>query len=442
MSRSKEFLILLAILTGTILVPVNSTMIAVGLPTIASELSVSVSDITWVVTIYLIVMAVAQPIAGKLGDIYGNKKVLLIGFSLLIIFSVACAFSFNLVSLIIFRSLQALGGALVTPNATAIIRYVIPKDKISNVFGIFGMSMGLGAAVGPLLGSELISLFNWEAIFWVNIPFLLMAILLSWLMIPNLSKTKTNSLDIFGSIYLGSVLTFITLLLTHNEYLSVWTILILLLFIGLFIYQERTTQAPLIEFPMFKNRAFFSSNLSILINNFVMYSTILFIPILLKSYHFTINKIGSLLFYFSLAMSISALVGGKLANKFGKEKVIILSFLLSSFTVLFYFGFTPKVTYLYLMSTLLLGGFSAGIGAAAMQSTNIESVSKEKSGVAAGIYSTFRYMGGMMASAAVSIYVGKTFLYVLLLIVSVIGLILSIVLTLGQAKAVKKYLVG
>ncbi|MEH7513616.1 MFS transporter [Gottfriedia acidiceleris] len=442
MNKTKEYLILVAILTGAILVPVNSTMIAVGLPTIASEISVSISDITWVVTIYLIVMAVAQPIAGKLGDIYGNKKVLLLGFSLLIIFSVACAFSFNLISLIIFRSLQALGGALVTPNATAIIRFVIPKEKLSNVFGIFGMSMGLGAAVGPLIGSGLISLFSWEAIFWVNIPFLIMAILLSWFMIPNLRNTNNNSLDILGSIYLGIVLTCITLLFTHNEYLNVWTILILLIFIGLFIYQEKTTKAPLIEFSMFKNRAFISSNLSILINNFVMYSTILFIPILLKSYHFTINKIGSLLFYFSLAMSLSAFAGGKLANKFGKEKVIILSFLLSSFIVLFYFGFTPNVSYFYLMSTLLLGGFSAGIGAAAMQSANIESVSKEKSGVAAGIYSTFRYMGGMIASAAVSIFVGKALLYIMLLIFSVIGLILTIILTLGQNKTVKKYLVG
>lgn len=442
MNNTKEHLTLLAILTGAFLVPVNSTMVAVGLPTIASDLSVSISDITWIVTIYLIIMAVAQPIAGKLGDIYGNKKVMLIGFILFFVFSIACAFSFNLFSLIIFRSFQALGGALVIPNATAIIRFVIPKDKLSNVFGIFGLSMGMGAAIGPLLGSGLISLFSWESIFWVNIPFLFISILLSWFVIPSVNETKTYALDLFGSIYLGIALTLITMLVTHNEYLNVWTVLILLLSIGLFIYQERTTKAPLIEFEMFKNISFLSSNLSILINNFVMYSTVLFIPILLETYKFDINRIGSLLFYFSLAMSLSSWAGGKMANKFGKETIIILSFLLTCFTVLFYFGFTVEVSYLYVMIALLFGGLSAGIGVASMQSKSLESVPKEKSGIASGIYSTFRYMGGMMASAVVSIFVGKALLYILLLIFAIMGLFLSIVLTIGQHKAKKNYLAG
>ncbi len=442
MNKSNHKLILFAVLTGTFLVPVNSTMIAVGLPTIASDLSVSISDITWVVTIYLIIMAVAQPIAGKLGDIYGNKKVMLIGFGLFFVSSIACAFSFNLLSLIIFRSLQALGGALATPNATAIIRYVVPKHKLSNVFGFFGLSMGLGAAIGPILGSGLISMFDWVAIFWVNVPFLFVAILLSWFMIPGDTQTKTHALDIFGSIYLAVVLTLVTLFVTHSEYLTIWTIFILIIAIALFVYQEKTAKAPLIEFTMFKNLSFSSANLSILLNNFVMYSTLLFIPILLERYEFNINVIGSLLLYFSLAMSFASWAGGRIAVKFGKDKVITLSFLLCALTVLFYFGFTADVTYAYLTVALIFGGFSAGIGLASMQSKSLESVPKEKSGVASGIYSTFRYMGGMMAAAIVSILVGSTSLYVMLLVFSLVGLILSVGLSLGNSKNEKRSLAG
>ena len=424
------------------MVPVNSTMIAVGLPTLASDLSVSVSDITWVVTIYLIIMVVAQPIAGKLGDSYGNKKVMLLGFILFFISSIACAFSFNLVTLIIFRSLQALGGALATPNATAIIRFVIPKDKLSNVFGIFGFSMGVGAAIGPLLGSGLISMFSWEAIFWVNVPFLLVSILLSWFAIPNVNETKTIALDLLGSIYLGVVLTLTTLFLTNTEYLKVWTVLILVVSIVLFIYQEKKAKTPLIEFNMFKNLSFTSANLFIFLNNFVMYSTVLFIPILLETYKYDIKTIGTLLFYFSLAMSISSWIGGRMANKFGKEKVITLSFLLSVFTVLFYFAFNENVSYIYVMIALIFGGFSAGIGVASMQSQSLESVPKEKSGSASGIYSTFRYMGGMMASAMVSILVGKVLLYIMLFVFSIAGLFLAIGLTLNKRKTSKTFITG
>ncbi|MBU8908724.1 MFS transporter [Desertibacillus haloalkaliphilus] len=442
MNKTKQNLILMGILTGTFLVPVNSTMIAVGLPTISQDLNVSVTNVTWVVTIYLIVMAAAQPIAGKLGDIYGNKKVMLFGFSLFFVSSIACAFSFNLLSLIVFRSLQALGGALATPNATAVMRHVMPKDKLSNIFGFFGLAMGLGAAIGPMLGSGLITLFSWEAIFWVNVPFLLISMTLTWFIVPSVEGIRNHSLDILGSIYLGTVLTLFTLIVTHREYLNVLTLLSLLVAIALFIYQEKRAKVPLIEFQMFKNLQFSGSNISILINNFVMYSTILFVPLLFETFHFNINMIGALLFAFSLAMSLSSLLGGRLANKYGKGNVISLSFGLLSLTTLSYFWFTNEVSVIYTLIVLIFGGFSVGIGVASMQAANIESVSKEKSGTASGIYSTFRYMGGMIASAVVSVLVGTSMLYILLLIFSLVGLLISIILVQKSGVEQKSTLTG
>jgi predicted MFS family arabinose efflux permease len=180
---------------------------------------------------------------------------------------------------------------------------------------------------------------------------------------------------------------------------------------------------------MFKNLQFTAANISILINNFVMYSAILFVPILLDIYKFNVGSIGILLFYFSLSMSVSSWLGGRLANKFGKEKVISLSFLLSCFTVLSYFGIKEEASYIYIMISLIFGGLSAGVGVASMQAANMESVTQEKSGVASGIYSTFRYIGGMMASAVVSIAVGTNALYIVLLVFSVAGLFISIGLT-------------
>lgn len=110
MNSSKPSLIIFSILTGTFLIPVNSTMIAVGLPSIAKALHLSIVHVSVVVTIYLIVMAVAQPIAGKLGDLYGNKTMFVAGMSIFLVGSAACVFSYNLLSLTVFRTLQALGG--------------------------------------------------------------------------------------------------------------------------------------------------------------------------------------------------------------------------------------------------------------------------------------------------------------------------------------------
>ncbi|MDX8361226.1 MFS transporter [Cytobacillus sp. IB215316] len=427
---NKTNLILLSILIGTFLVPVNSTMIAVGLPSIASYLNVSITDISWVVTIYLIVMAVVQPIAGKLGDLYGNKQVMQIGFIVFLISSIACAFSFNLFSLILFRSLQALGGALLTPNATAIIRFAIPTKKLSHAFGIFGLTMGLGAAIGPLLGSFLIRSFSWEAIFWVNIPFLVIGVIATWLIVPNVNDAPPNNktLDIAGTLYLGAILTFITLFATKKELITGWTTLVLFILVALFSYQELVSKAPLIEFSMFKNIHFTTANLFIMINNFFMYSTVLFIPISLNQ--FSISTIGMMLFYFALSMSLSSWIGGTLANMIGKEKVISISFFLCCITALLYFTFSNESSYPFVVFALIFGGFSSGIGIASMQINSLKSVPREKVGIASGIYSTFRYLGGIMASLVVAILIGNTFFFLLLLCFSIIGLILSLGLVL------------
>ncbi|MYL36402.1 MFS transporter [Halobacillus litoralis] len=427
MNEVNTKLMLTAVLTGTFLVPVNSTMISVGLPIIAKDLEIPLTEATWIVTIYLIIMAVTQPISGKLGDQFGNKKVMLTGFILFFFSSIAAALSSGLLLLILFRSLQALGGALATPNATALIRKALPKDQLSRVFGSFGLAMGLGAAIGPLLGSILIEQFGWEAIFWVNIPFLIVSVILSWLFIPKMNKpVEPKKVDYMGSLYLTVFLTLFTLFLTQGQSINVWTLSTVVAAFFLFVRQEQRHPSPIIQFQLFRNEAFTNSNMFIFLNNFVMYSVILFIPIVLKRFNFDLNEIGLLLFGFSLSMSLSSWWGGRLAQKTGRRQVIAFSFGLTAIATSSYFGFHPSVSDVYVFASLLLGGFASGLGVASMQTMNMEAVPKEKAGTASGIYSTFRYMGGMLASALVSLFSGDHVLYILLGIAALFGLLLSV----------------
>lgn len=142
MSSRKEWALIVSLLLGAILVPINSTMIAVALSSISHTYNESIASITWVVTVYLIVMAVTQPIAGKLGDMYGNKTMYLWGVGLFLIASLGCALSPSLLLLIVFRALQAVGGALLTPNSIAIIRHVVSEKRLPKVFGFFGLGAG------------------------------------------------------------------------------------------------------------------------------------------------------------------------------------------------------------------------------------------------------------------------------------------------------------
>lgn len=135
----KESFVIYSLLLGAILVPVNSTMIAVALSSISTYYDQSLANITWVVTIYLIVMAVTQPIAGKLGDIYGHRRMYLIGVMLFLIGSIGCALAPNLAFLITFRSIQAAGGAILTPNSIALIRATVSPKNCLKQWGILDL---------------------------------------------------------------------------------------------------------------------------------------------------------------------------------------------------------------------------------------------------------------------------------------------------------------
>ncbi|WP_026677937.1 MFS transporter [Fictibacillus gelatini] len=426
-NKIKELLLIASILTGTILAPINSTMISVALSSISSYFHESLANISWVVTIYLIVMAVTQPIAGKLGDLFGNRNIYVWGLSLFFISSIACAFSINLPWLIVFRSLQAVGGALITPNATAIMRHALSKERLPKAFGLFGMGMGLGAAVGPLLGASLIGEWGWKSIFWVNVPFLFFALLTSIVILPKIQKQTAVSLDIAGSIYLAVSFSAL-ILLTHRHSLMVYTLIALLfaLFSALFVKREIQAQVPLIDFSLFKNHTFLGANLSILVSNFIMYTTLLMMPLLLEDeFNYSHQTIGWVMAAFSVSMSLSGWLGGQLTARIGNRKMIAVSFCIAVGSAALYFGLKPVHSLAYIIIALSVGGIAGGIGSTAMQTASLESVSKEMSGTASGIYSTFRYFGSMISSTLVSMLAGSSSLFAVLLVAAILGLIIS-----------------
>lgn len=319
----KESFVIYSLLLGAILVPVNSTMIAVALSSISIYYDQSLANITWVVTIYLIVMAVTQPIAGKLGDIYGHRRMYLIGVMLFLIGSIGCALAPNLAFLITFRSIQAAGGAILTPNSIALIRATVSPEKLSKTMGYFGFGAGIGAALGPFIGSILIQSFDWHSIFFVNIPFLFLTLVTGVLLIPKTKHTRLQAnVDITGSLYLTigiATLILCTKSQLLNEYL-IYGILALIV-IPLFFKHVRKVKNPIIDLSLFKNSSFTNANLSIMLSNFVMYAILLIMPLFMEQQlALSHTQSGIILSVFSLCMSISGLLGARLHPKKGAKK--------------------------------------------------------------------------------------------------------------------------
>lgn len=428
MSKQKEFLMIALTLMGAFLVPINSTMISIALGSISGFYGLDIHSTTWVVTIYLTVMAVTQPIAGKLGDIYGNRKVYIVGAAIFLVASIGCALAPNIIMLVVFRSLQAIGGGLLIPNVVALIRHTVSRERLSSVMGLFGMGMGLGAAVGPLIGSLLIAVLSWKAIFWINVPFLLGALAGGIFFIPKLEKKSSNKpLDVLGSIYLAVSITLI-ISLTHINPSRMSIILGMgsLLFIVLFVKRERSVQSPIIDFQLFKSPIFANANISVLLNNFIMYAILLVMPLIMTTkMNMSTSMSGIMLSLFSISMAISNMMGGQLNRKFASAKVIFLSFAITAVTNFLLFFVISSQSLIYLGITLIMNGLAIGLGLTSMQVASLEAVDESVSGSASGIFSTFRYFGSIVSSTLIGIVANYSILFGILLVAALLGALLA-----------------
>src|SRR5215213_9442983 len=183
-SASSDRAVLAAVALGGTLLPLNSTMIAVALPDIASDTGGGVAASSWLVTAYVVAMATLGPFAGRLGDRLGRRRVLLWGLVAFAFASLAAGAAPSLELLIVARLGQAVAGSLVFPNAIALLRDALPEGRRAAGFGLLGSAVGAAAAVGPVAGGLLVGGFGWRAIFLVNVPVVCAAVMLSLRSLP------------------------------------------------------------------------------------------------------------------------------------------------------------------------------------------------------------------------------------------------------------------
>lgn len=180
---------------GVFLGPFNSTMLVAGLGQITEFYNVPFAQVTWLIIIYLIIMAGVQPAAGKLGDLYGRKRFIAWGLWLTVLAAILVPVSTNFALMLTIRAIQAFGVSLIMPNAMAVVHSAITSEKKKNrAFGIIGAVLAAGATLGPPVGGFFIDLIGWQYMFLVNLPLCLPAIYLSCKYIPEAGPAKKQVL--------------------------------------------------------------------------------------------------------------------------------------------------------------------------------------------------------------------------------------------------------
>lgn len=401
-----ERAVLVAVALGALLAPLNSTMIAVALPDIVDNFNTSIGTVGWLVTSYLLALAVVQPVAGKLGDRHGRRPFIIGGLAVFGVASLGAALAPSLPLLIGFRVAQAVSGAVVFPNGAGLIRELIPADRRGGAFGIVGGSIALAAGLGPLIGGVLVGVGGWRAIFLVNVPFVAAALAIAWRAVPHSpGVVPETAFDWLGAALLAAILGGSAALVIESGHAPVALVpgvpLLLVLAI-VFVRRELRHPDPVFQPRFFAIRPFAAANAGISFSNLAFYTVLLATPLLLTRHlHWSSLQIGVALALLSAPMVVFSPIGGRLADRYGRRMPTVTGCAVLT-AGLVPLAIAPGLSTYALLPCLCLMGVGIGLSSAGLQASAIEALDPAQAGVAAGLFSTSRYIGSFAGSIALA----------------------------------------
>ncbi|WP_328538056.1 MFS transporter [Streptomyces sp. NBC_00344] len=328
-----QTLTLAAMLFAVSMTFIDQTIVAIAAPDIIDELGLSSSGMQWVINAYLLTLAAFFALGGRLSDIFGHRRVMLIGTVVFVVSSVLCGAvptgDFAQTWLIIFRATQGVGAALMFPAALAVVVAVFPVDRRGRALALFFGLSGALTAVGPILGGWLTD-WTWRAIFWVNVPIAVIALVLTLMArIPQVSRR--DPLDVPGAVLVAAGMGLSVLGLQQASawgWSSVTTWLCIvggLLVLVLFCVYERRARVPLIRLEVFRERAF---TVDVLV---LFFSMLAFVPVFFfasvyaqVSLSASPNQAGLYLLYFFIGFGLASQWGGRILDKRGARPALKL----------------------------------------------------------------------------------------------------------------------
>ena len=407
MSPKEIKLVMLALMSSLLLAALDQTIVASALPTIVSDLG-SAGKLSWVITSYLLASIAVMPLYGKIGDLYGRKKILLIAISSFLAGSILCGVSNSLFTLILARVVQGLGAGGLFPLITATIADIIPLKDRAKYQGGIGAVFAIASLMGPLLGGVITDLFSWRAIFLINLPIGISALILVKKHLHSKEITTKHKIDYLGAL-LGTV--GITLLLTFMLFGGKtygwfsWQILSLLILsiisLLLFVKVENNVMEPILPLSLFRNKVVMLNLIISFFTGAILFGVVIYLSIFLqvvKGFSPTIS--GLALLPLTLGIFPSSMRVGKVVSKSGKFKsFFIVGFSLLALATLGLTTINSKVSYLILGLLLFIAGLGLGMlmQLPSLVVTNV--LPKENIGVGASTVTLFRSIGSAIGTA-------------------------------------------
>ena len=398
--RDPKWWTLVAVCTGVFMLLLDVTIVNVALPDIQRELDASLSDLQWVIDAYALSLAALLLTAGSLADLYGRRRVFVIGLLLFTLGSIACGAAQDIALLTAARAFQGIGGAAMFATALALLAGAFHGKDRGVAFGVFGAITGVAVAVGPVLGGVLTSGLSWRWIFFVNVPLCLLALAVTLTRVAESRNPRAGRPDWIGFVTFSLALGALVYGLIEagqrswGEQRVVLSLVASAVLLVLFVISQLRQTHPMFDLSLLRKPTFTGGLVAAFGVSSSIFALLAFLVIYVQNVlDYSAVETGVRLLFLSGASFFAAALAGRLTERVPVRWLIAPGFLVLGVGLLLMLGITTSSSWTHLIPGLVLAGIGIGMINPPLASTAVGVVPVEQSGMASGANSTFRQVG-------------------------------------------------
>ena len=414
LSRSTIYVIFSALLAAMFLSALDQSVVGTALPTIVGDLNAAQHE-GWIITAYLLAIAIVMPIYGKLGDLRGRRAPFLVAITIFVIGSTGSAVSSSFVDLVVWRSIQGLGAGGLVILSQAIIADIVSARERGKYMGPMGAVFGVATVAGPLLGGWFTDGPGWRWCFWLNVPIGLTALAIAWFRLRLPSRTPGSRFDLGGAVLMAATTAGIVLLTSWSsisperryDWSSPWLIGVLVgtvVALAAFLVVETRAVDPLIPLHLFRSRTFTVSVSIALVMGMTMFAALSFLPTFLQmAGGYDATDAGLLMLPMTVGLMITAIGSGLLITAKGRYKIFpILGMGITTIGLVLLTQLTADMSMVTFGAMIFVLGFGLGLVMQTIVIAVQNAVSPDLVGVATSTNNFLREIGAAVGTSVFS----------------------------------------